>query len=88
MVTEIKRERELAEGYNNTKYHHLKANGRKRKSRIFSLQQEEGLIEGEQNILEYMNVFFIKICLILLTKLTFTLKILTWINYQTMIGIL
>jgi hypothetical protein len=40
----------LIHGDNNTKYFQLLANGRHRKTRIFQLEQDEGIIVGEDNI--------------------------------------
>jgi len=38
--------KDLLEGDNNTKYFHMVANGKRRKTRIFQLEQEGGVIEG------------------------------------------
>jgi hypothetical protein len=38
----------LLEGDNNTKYFQMIANGKRRKTRIFRLEQEEGVVEGEE----------------------------------------
>ena len=46
---QISKEKELLEGDSNTKYYHSKANGRRRKNRIVSLHQDEGVIEGQEN---------------------------------------
>jgi hypothetical protein len=40
--------KELLQGDDNTKYFQLVANGKRRKTRIFRLEQEEGVIEGEE----------------------------------------
>jgi hypothetical protein len=42
--------KELLQGDNNTKYFQLVANGKQKKTRIFLLEQEEGVIEGEENL--------------------------------------
>lgn len=42
---------------NNTKYFHMIANGKHRKTRIFRLEQEEGIIEGEENLKRYIKSF-------------------------------
>ena len=52
------REKELLEGDNNTKYYHAKANGRRRKNRIVSLNQEDGVIEGQENLKNYITDFY------------------------------
>jgi hypothetical protein len=52
------KEKELMEGDGNTKYYHLKANGRRRKSRIISLNQEGGVIEGQDNLKKYITNFY------------------------------
>lgn len=52
------KENELLEGDCNTKYYHAKANGRKRKSYIHSLTQEEGEIEGQEKLLTYITSFY------------------------------
>lgn len=52
------KEKETLEGDCNTKYYHAKANGRKRKSRSFSLSQDEGLIEGQAELLRYITAFY------------------------------
>jgi hypothetical protein len=44
------KENELHDGDNNTKYYHAKANGRKRKTTIVRLFQEEGVIEVQANL--------------------------------------
>jgi hypothetical protein len=43
---QIANEKEMLEGDNNTRYYHSKANGRRRKTLIVILNQDEGLIEG------------------------------------------
>lgn len=52
------KEKEVLEGDCNTKYYHTKANGRKRKSLIHSLVQEDGVISGQQNLLSYITSFY------------------------------
>ena len=52
---------ELIGGDNNTKYFHAKANGRRRKNRITVLDQEEGKIEGDKNLLDYITNFLQKL---------------------------
>lgn len=39
---------EIKDGDGNTRYYHAKVNGRRRKNRITSLEQEEGVIEGDR----------------------------------------
>ena len=53
--------RDLLEGDNNTKYFQMVANGKRRKTRILILEQEEGVIEGEENIREYINGYYRKL---------------------------
>jgi mannosylglycoprotein endo-beta-mannosidase len=48
----------LLEGNANTKYFHLVANGKHRKSRIFRLEQEEGLIQGEKELRDYITKYY------------------------------
>ena len=52
------KERDLLEGDNNTKYYHAKANGRRRKTRIIRLMQDEGVIEGQGNLMTYITKFY------------------------------
>lgn len=52
------KDQEIKEGDCNTRYYHAKANGRRRKNRILSLEQEEGLIEGEENLMQYITSFY------------------------------
>ena len=40
----------IQEGGCNTKYFHIIANGKRRKKRIFQLEQDEGTIVGEENL--------------------------------------
>lgn len=54
------KDREIRDGDNNSKYYHAKANGRKRKKNIFSLNQDEGVIEGEDNLINYITKFYKK----------------------------
>ena len=49
---------QLLEGDSNTKLFHAKANGRRRKNKINSLDQDEGKIEGEKNIMEYITNYY------------------------------
>lgn len=51
--------KELMQGDTNTKYYHASANRRRRrKATIASLQQEEGLIEGDHNMTIYITNFY------------------------------
>ena len=43
----------LLQGDDNTKYFHLVANGRHRKTKIIQLEQEEGIIVGDANLKDY-----------------------------------
>ena len=49
---------EIKEGDMNTRYFHAKANGRRRKNHIISLDQEEGKIEGEQELKKYITDYY------------------------------
>jgi hypothetical protein len=42
-------------GDNNTKYFQMMANGKHRKKRIFSLEHENGKIEGQENLKNYIT---------------------------------
>ena len=53
--------KELLEGDNNTKYFQLVANGKRRKTRILRLEQEEGVIEGEENLKSYITNYYRKL---------------------------
>jgi hypothetical protein len=53
--------KELLEGANNTRYYHSKANGRRRKTLIISLNQDEGVIEGQENLKRYITDFYRKL---------------------------
>lgn len=50
--------KEIREGDCNTRYYHATANGRRRKNKIISLEQDEGMIEGEENLLKYITDFY------------------------------
>lgn len=52
------KELELLEGDSNTSYFMTRANGRRRKTRIFSLQSEEGMVEGDKNLLNHATQFY------------------------------
>ena len=52
------KERDIKEGDSNTKYFMIKASGRKRKSKIFRLIQDEGIIQGDDNLLKYATNFY------------------------------
>ena len=51
----------LLMGDRNTEYFHAVANGKRRKTRIYRLEQNEGVIEGEENIREYINGYYRKL---------------------------
>lgn len=51
-------EKELFDGDTNSKYYHAKANGRHRKNKINKLVQDEGVIEGQDNLKEYITGFY------------------------------
>jgi hypothetical protein len=46
------------EGDSNTKYFHLIASRKYRKTRIFQLQHEDTVIEGEQALKEYITFYY------------------------------
>jgi mannosylglycoprotein endo-beta-mannosidase len=48
----------LLEGDSNTRYFHSVANGRHRKKLIHSLVQDEGLIEGHEQLKSYINSYY------------------------------
>ncbi|WVZ71809.1 LOW QUALITY PROTEIN: hypothetical protein U9M48_020345 [Paspalum notatum var. saurae] len=48
----------LLEGDANTKYFHLVANGKHRKTRIYSLEQEEGIVTGDVEIRKYITKYY------------------------------
>ena len=50
--------RKLLQGDSNTKYFQLVANGKRRKTRIYRLEQEEGVIEGEENLKKYITNYY------------------------------
>jgi hypothetical protein len=51
----------IQEGGNNTKYFHLIANGKHRKKKIFQLEQEEGIIVGDDNLRVYISEYYKKL---------------------------
>jgi hypothetical protein len=60
-LTKLHREEELywlTQGDNNTKYFHLLANGRHRKTQIIQLQQEEGIIVENDNLKNYITNYY------------------------------
>lgn len=48
----------LFKGDDNTKYFQLLANGRHRKIKIFQLEQDEGVIVGDENLKTYITNFY------------------------------
>ena len=46
---------EIKDGDRNTRYYHAKVNGRRRKNRIVSLEQEEGIVEGDEKLMEFIT---------------------------------
>jgi mannosylglycoprotein endo-beta-mannosidase len=48
----------LLQGDDNTKYFHLVANGRHRKTKIVQLEQEEGTIVGDENRKTYITEYY------------------------------
>lgn len=55
------KEKDVMKGDNNTRYFHAKANGRRRKNIILSLEQEEGEIKGEEDLMRYIIDFYKKL---------------------------
>ena len=51
----------IQEGGNNTKYFHMIAHGKHRKKRIFQLEQDDGIIVGQQNLKVYITEFYKKL---------------------------
>jgi mannosylglycoprotein endo-beta-mannosidase len=45
----------LLKGDDNTKYFHMLANGRRRKTKITQLEQKEGIIVGDANLKDYIT---------------------------------
>lgn len=48
----------IVDGDRNTKYYHLIANGKHRKTRIFQLEQEEGVIKGDVQLRKYITKYY------------------------------
>jgi hypothetical protein len=48
----------LLQGDNNTKYFHLVANGKHRKTRIFQLEDNGQIIKGDENLKSYITQFY------------------------------
>jgi hypothetical protein len=48
----------IIEGDRNTKYYHLVTNGKHRKTRIFQLEQEEGVIKGDVQLKKYISKYY------------------------------
>jgi hypothetical protein len=48
----------IQEGGDNTKYFHLIANGKHRKKKIFQLEQDEGMIIGEENLKVFISEYY------------------------------
>jgi hypothetical protein len=48
----------VQEGGNNTKYFHLVANGKHIKKKIFQLEQDEGIIVGQDNLKTYISEYY------------------------------
>jgi hypothetical protein len=48
----------ILKGDNNTKYFHMVANGKRRKTKISSLEQDEGVIEGEEELTKYITKYY------------------------------
>ena len=52
------KDKEIKEGDSNTRYYHAKVNGRRRMNMIVRLEQDEGVIEGEKELIEYITTFY------------------------------
>ena len=50
--------KDILEGDSNTKYFHLVANGKHRKTRIFQLQDGDQLINGDANLKSYITTYY------------------------------
>nr|ABA93862.1 retrotransposon protein, putative, unclassified [Oryza sativa Japonica Group] len=50
--------KKIMEGDNNTKYYHMIANGKHRKTKIFQLDLEEGVIKGDEELRKYITKFY------------------------------
>jgi mannosylglycoprotein endo-beta-mannosidase len=48
----------LLEGDNNTKYFHMVANEKRRKTRIFQLEQEGRMIKGQENLKVFITKYY------------------------------
>jgi hypothetical protein len=48
----------MLKGVRNTKYFQMVANGKRRKTRIFRLEQEDGIIEGDENLKKYITKYY------------------------------
>ena len=48
----------ILEGDSNTRYFHMVANGRHRKKHIHSLHQDEGTIEGQNELKKYITKYY------------------------------
>jgi hypothetical protein len=51
----------ILKGDSNTKYFHMVANGKRRKTRIFRLEQEDGIVEGEEQLKCYITNYYKKL---------------------------
>jgi hypothetical protein len=52
---------ELLEGDSNTKYFQARANGKRRKTRIFRLEQDHGVVEGAEALNQFITDFYKKL---------------------------
>lgn len=53
--------KKIVEGDRNTRYYHMIANGKHRKTRIFQLEQEEGIIKGDVQLRKYITRYYKKL---------------------------
>ena len=50
--------KDMLEGDNNTKYFHMVANGKRRKTMIFELEQDGELIKGQENLKVFVTKYY------------------------------
>jgi hypothetical protein len=48
----------ILKGDSNTKHFHMVANGKRRKTRIFRLEQDDGIVEGEEQLMSYITKYY------------------------------
>lgn len=55
---QMSKEKDLLEGDNNTKYFQLKASARRKRKSFFSLNQDKGVIGGDEQLRSYITSYF------------------------------